>query len=83
LERGYDQTDEVLEEDEVVFVRPGQLVTVGLHCVMVRVWVMVEVDVVVPSWAATREAHAARMLMMLLNCILILGIFAKNALECS
>lgn len=38
LERGYDHTDEELDdEDDVVEVRPGQLVMVGLHCVMVRV----------------------------------------------
>jgi len=33
--------------DEVL--RAGQLVTVGLHCVMVTVWVRVDVDVVVVS----------------------------------
>jgi hypothetical protein len=54
LERGYDHDEAellllVLLIVDVVLVRPGQLVTVGLHCVMVTVWVMVEVDVVVPS----------------------------------
>jgi hypothetical protein len=83
LDRGYDQTDEEDEVDvvEVEVFRPGQLVTVGLHWVIVRVCVMVDVDVVVPSWAATREAQAARMLMMLVNCIVMLGIFAGQALQ--
>ena len=70
LERGYDQADEdELEVVDVVRVLPGQLVMVGLHWVMVRVCVMVDVEVVVPSWAATMDAHAARMLMMPVNCI--------------
>jgi hypothetical protein len=39
-----------VEEVELVEeVRPGQFVTVGLHEVMVTVWVMVEVEVVVSS----------------------------------
>lgn len=41
LERGYHADDEdgheVVEVVVVVWFRPGQLVTVGLHCVMVRV----------------------------------------------
>jgi hypothetical protein len=32
---------------------------------------MVDVDVVVPAWAATIEAQAPRMLMMLVNRILV------------
>lgn len=54
----------------VVSVRPGQLVAVGLHWVMVIVLVSVCVDVVVVSTsAATRERPAARTARMLLNCI--------------
>lgn len=51
----------------------GQSVTVGWHEVMVTVLVRVWVDVVVvsASWAETRDRPvAARMVMMLLNCIL-------------
>ena len=82
--RGY-HADEDEEEVElvlmlmlVVWFRPGQLVTVGPHCVMVRVWVMVDVDVVVPVWAATRDAQAPRMLMMLVICIVTSGIFIAD-----
>jgi NAD(P)H-flavin reductase len=38
-----------VEEVELVEVRPGQFVMVGLHEVMVTVCVMVDVDVVVSS----------------------------------
>jgi hypothetical protein len=38
-----------VEEVELVEVRPGQLVMVGLHWVMVTVCVMVDVEVVVSS----------------------------------
>jgi hypothetical protein len=57
--------------DVSVEVRPGQLVAVGLHCVMVTVLVRVWVDVVVvsASWAATRERPVARTATMLLNCM--------------
>lgn len=56
---------------EVVDVRPGQLLTVGLHWVTVTVLVMVWVEVVVvsTSWAATSERPVARTATMLLNCI--------------
>jgi hypothetical protein len=56
----------------VVLVRPGQLLTVGLHEVTVTVWVRVWVEVVVlsASWAATRERPVARTARMLLYCIL-------------
>jgi hypothetical protein len=56
----------------VVDVRAGQLVTVGLHWVMVTVLVSVWVDVVVlsGSTAATKERPVARTATMLLNCIL-------------
>lgn len=62
---------QLVEVDVVVEVRPGQLVAVGLHWVMVTVLVMVWVDVVVmsASWAATRERPVARTATMLLNCI--------------
>jgi hypothetical protein len=53
----------------------GQSVAVGLHSVMVIVLVIVEVEVRVTSSSTTspaiaREAVAARMVKMLLNCIL-------------
>lgn len=55
----------------VVVVRPGQLLAVGLHWVMVTVLVRVWVEVVVmsASWAATRERPVARTATMLLNCM--------------
>lgn len=56
----------------VVVVRPGQLLAVGLHWVIVTVWVRVWVEVVVmsASWAATSERPVARTAMMLLNCMM-------------
>lgn len=50
----------------------GQLVTVGLHLVIVSVIVMVVVEVVVLSTAsaATREMAAASRVKRLENCIL-------------
>jgi hypothetical protein len=42
---------------------------------------MVDVDVVVPSWAATIEAQAARMLKRLVNCILMVDIGYLNMLQ--
>lgn len=47
----------------VVYLLAGQLVTVGLHLVMVTVWVMDTVDVMVPLMeesAETTEAERAR-----------------------
>ena len=68
LERGKLQ---LVEVEVTVEVRPGQLVTVGLHWVTVMVWVRVWVDVVVmsPSSAATSTRLVARTAMMLLNCM--------------
>lgn len=75
LEAGNDQLVEVVVE-VVVETRPGQLVAVGLHSVMVTVLVWVWVDVMVVSkpapsaaWAETSDRPAARQAMMLLNCI--------------
>lgn len=73
-----DEHEVVLVVLVVLWFRAGQLVTVGLHCVIVRVWVMVDVDVVVPVWAATRDAQAPRMLMMLVICIVTSGIFIAD-----
>lgn len=61
--------------ETVVFVlahvRPGQLVAVGLHSVMVTVCVMVEVEVVVISSSAIAiDRLAATTAKMVLNCIL-------------
>lgn len=54
---------ELVEPVELVeLVRPGQLVTEGLHEVMVMVLVMVAVEVVVPEvvvWAAATAAKEA------------------------
>jgi hypothetical protein len=44
----------VVEEEE----RTGQFVMLGLHDVMVTVYVRVEVEVVVESWATTAAARA-------------------------
>lgn len=53
LDKGYDHEELllllVLTSLDVVLVLPGQLVTDGLHWVIVMVLVMVEVEVVVPS----------------------------------
>lgn len=63
---------QVVVVEVVVEVRPGQLVAVGLHSVMVTVLVRVWVEVVVmsPSSAVAMARPAkARTEMMLLNCI--------------
>jgi hypothetical protein len=67
---------------EVVDVRPGQLLTVGLHWVTVTVLVMVWVEVVVvsTSWAATSERPVARTATMLLNCI-VSSVFVVTRIE--
>lgn len=73
---------QVVEVEVVVDVlRPGQLVAVGLHSVMVTVLVSVWVDVVVmsPSSAppvAMERPAKARTEMMLLNCI-VTGFFVE------